>query len=125
MILGHGIDTVDKQRFEKLFSEKREKYLLRYFTSNELEHLEKGEDWVLRLATRFAAKEAIMKALQHGYGNGLGFTDIEIKIETSGAPTPVLHRKALKIALEKGIRNWWISFSHAGNVAVASVIACS
>lgn len=123
-IFGHGIDTVDTERFAKLFKEGGEKHLTRYFTEKELESIPSDEARFPRLATRFAAKEAIMKALQHGFGDGLGFTDIEIEIATNGAPKPVLHRKAFDIAEEIGIREWWISFSHSGDVAIASAIAC-
>tara|TARA_R110002110_G_scaffold7200_1_gene36504 strand:- start:250 stop:630 length:381 start_codon:yes stop_codon:yes gene_type:complete len=123
-ILGHGVDTVDAARFAKLFADGRDKHLRRYFTEKELSDVSSGEAIYSRLATRFAAKEAIMKALRHGFGDGLGFTDIEIVIESDGAPFPVLHRKALELATEIGVRKWWISISHSGGVAVASAIAC-
>jgi len=123
-ILGHGVDTVDAARFAKLFADGRDKHLRRYFTENELSGVSSDENKYARLAARFAAKEAVMKALRHGFGDGLGFTDIEIMIEQDGAPSPVLHRKASELASELGVHQWWISISHSGGVAVASAIAC-
>ncbi|WP_417813050.1 holo-ACP synthase [Thalassospira alkalitolerans] len=123
-VLGHGIDTVDTARFEKLFGDQHSKYLKRYFTDSELGTVSSDETAFSRLAARFAAKEAVMKALRHGFGDGLAFTHIEIKIEADGAPTVVLHNKASEIADKIGIRQWWISISHSGDVAFASAIAC-
>jgi len=123
-ILGHGIDTVGITRFTKLFQEGREKHLTRYFTPRELNALSADDPSSHRLATRFAAKEAVMKALGHGFGDGLGFTDIEIEIAANGSPTPILHRKALALAKQIGFCQWWISISHSDDVAIASAIAC-
>lgn len=123
-ILGHGIDVVDAGRFGKLFEVGREKYLQRYFSEGELNAIPPMENSCDQLATRFAAKEAVMKALRHGFGDGLGFTDIEILIDPDGAPFPVLHRKAMKLATDIGVQEWWISMSQSGGVAVASAIAC-
>ena len=123
-ILGHGVDTVDADRFAKLFDNGRDKHLQRYFTKNELEAISSGESTFSRLASRFAAKEAVMKALRHGFGDGLGFTDIEIEIGEDGSPSPNLHGKASELALEMGVRQWWISISHSSGVAFASAIAC-
>ena len=69
-------------------------------------------------------KEAVMKALRHGFGDGLGFTDIEILSDPDGAPTVNLHRKAAQLAEDIGVREWWISMSQSGGFAVASAIAC-
>lgn len=124
-IVGHGIDNVDVERFEKLFQDGDSKYLVRYFTQMELEGIPQGADRISKLATRFAAKEAIMKSLKHGFGDGLAFTDIEIETGDDGSPTCILHGKANEIAEELGIREWWISYSYSGGVAVASAIACA
>lgn len=123
-ILGHGIDVVDVGRFGKLFEDGREKHLQRYFSEGELSAVPPMENSYDRLAARFAAKEAVMKALRHGFGDGLSFPDIEILIDPNGAPFPVLHRKAMKLATDIGVREWWISISQSGGVAVASAIAC-
>ncbi len=128
-VLGHGVDTVDAVRFGRLFQDGRHKYLDRYFSENELRDLSPAVDskepgWELKIAARFAAKEAVMKAIEHGFGEGLGFTDIEIQEKETGAPTAVLKGKALEEANVRGIRQWWINISHSGNVAFASAIAC-
>ncbi len=122
-IVGHGIDAVDTVRFDKLFQDGRDKHLVRYFTQRELKAVEGDKHATYRLAARFAAKEAVMKSLQHGFGDGLGFTDIEILINENGAPTPSLHRKAAELAANIGVQEWWISISYSGEIAIASAIA--
>ena len=123
-ILGHGIDVVDSERFSKLVAYKGGTKLDRYFTDDELTSFAAEKTEAIELATRFAAKEAVLKALKHGFGDGLGFTDIEISIDSQGAPYPILHGKAKKIADAKGVRDWSLSMSCSGGVAVASAIAC-
>lgn len=123
-IIGHGIDTVDAVRFEKMYQSGKAKYFSRYFTENELNSVGIDSERIPRLATRVAAKEAIMKALRHGFGDGLGFTDIEILTGENGEPIPKLHGKAALMAERLGVQAWWLSFSHSGGVAVASAIAC-
>ncbi len=122
-IVGHGIDNVDVERLEKLFQNGSTKHLSRYFTQKELEDIPLCADRISRLATRLAAKEAIMKSLKHGFGDGLAFTDIEIETSEDGSPKCILHGKAAELAEELGIREWWISYSYSGGVAVASAIA--
>ena len=124
-VIGHGIDAVDRQRFEKLFSGKYRNHLSRYFTENELNANEQRGDGLDGLANRLAAKEAVMKALEHGFGDGLAFTDIEIIKQQSGGSKPLLFRKAKKIARKKGIKSWFISMSITRDIAIASAIACS
>lgn len=123
-ILGHGIDAVNTARFETLFQEGRDIHLSRYFTQRELEAADADSNAIVRLAARFAAKEAVMKSLQHGFGDGLGFTDIEIVFNDNGAPTPLLHRKASELAATLGVKEWWISITYSGDTAIASAIAC-
>ena len=123
-ILGHGIDAVDTARFQTLFQESRDKHLNRYFTQRELKAAKEDSNAIFRLAARFAAKEAIMKSLQHGFGDGLGFTDIEIVFNENGAPTPLLHRKASELSATMGVQEWWISITYSGDIAIASAIAC-
>lgn len=84
-----------------------------------------GVTQIQRLAGRFAVKEAVMKALGAGWGNGIAFTDVEVVTLESGAPTVVLKRKLSELALERTVAGWLVSVSHTSTVAVASVIAIS
>ncbi len=76
-----------------------------------------------RLAGRFAAKEAVAKAMGVGAGDGFGWTDIEITTADSGAPDVVLHAGAAERANALGITGWLVSTSHTDAYAVASAIA--
>lgn len=119
----HGIDLVDIQDFERLLTEPALNYLDLYFNRDELLAAGDGITRIQRLAGKFAAKEAVMKALGTGWGNGVAFTDVEIVTLTSGEPTVKLHRKLASIAKTRGIYGWLISISHTSNLAMASVIA--
>jgi len=93
----------------------------RLFTPAEQAYADSHADPVPILAGRFAAKEAVMKALEWGIGS-LKFKDIEIRRNSSGAPQVVLHRSALKLQQDAGIASWLLSLSHTDEVALAVVI---
>jgi holo-[acyl-carrier protein] synthase len=123
MIVGHGIDLVDVTAFEKLLAEATGDFLARCFTSEEQATAGDGPNRSERLASRFAAKEAVLKVLGTGFGGGIGFLHIEIRKESSGAPSVVLHGPAEARARELGVSRWLISTSHEGGLAIASAIA--
>jgi holo-[acyl-carrier protein] synthase len=77
---------------------------------------------IQRLAGKFAVKEAIMKALGTGWGNGVSFTDIEVITLMSGEPTVRLHRKLALLEKTKAISEWLVSITHTDYLAMASVI---
>lgn len=122
-ILGHGIDLVDLGRFRHLIENAAPGVLVRYFTPSELNDAGDGAVRFERLAGRFAIKEAVLKALGLGWGDGIAFTDVETTTASSGAPGITLHRKVARDAEERGITNWLISTAHTGSATVASVIA--
>lgn len=122
-VVGHGVDAVDIQEFSRVLELAAEKHLDRYFTSAELACVGSDSRRLERLACRFALKEAVMKSLEIGWGDGVSFTDIEIGLRDGGAPTVVLHRYLSRLASERGIRRWLVSMSHTGSVAFASAIA--
>ena len=74
-------------------------------------------------AARFAAKEAVMKALGIGFARGVAFADVEVTLPHGGAPLVVLRGEAATVAARLGIRGWMLSISRGGGVAVASAIA--
>jgi holo-[acyl-carrier protein] synthase len=77
------------------------------------------------LAGRFAAKEAVLKALGTGFGNGVAFSDVIIRRAPGAPPQVRLSGGAAKAAKERGVVEWHLSISHAGSVAMASAIAIS
>lgn len=125
MVVGHGLDVVDVVEFSRLLGDSAQMYLDRYFTPAELTAAGNGTERPQRLAGRFAVKEAVMKALGTGWGNGVAFTDIEVVTLESGSPTLSLKRLMAEIEHERLISGWLVSVSHTSSVAVASVIAIS
>lgn len=121
-MIAHGIDLVDVSSTSRLLADPTEQFLMRCFTANEQATVGNGADRSHRLAGRFATKEAVMKALGTGFGEGIGFLDIETVTMASGAPSIVLHGKARRRAELLGISSWLVSTSHEANVAIASVI---
>lgn len=123
MIIAHGIDMVDIESTRRLLADPTGQFLARCFTVQEQQSAGDGLDQPDRLSGRFAVKEAAMKALGTGFGEGVGFLDVEIVSLPSGAPTVTLHGKAKLRAEAMGIDRWLVSTSHEGNIAIASVIA--
>ena len=123
-ILGHGIDLVETQRLAQLLDRHRMRFLDRCFTPSEQAYAQANVKRQLEhLAARFAAKEAVLKALGTGWRDGIAWTDIEVVREPSGRPVLRLTGQALRIANELGIRSWILSLTHTPNYAMASAIA--
>ncbi len=114
MIVGVGIDVVDVARFEAAIA-RTPTLLTRLFTDGERERP------VESLAARFAAKEAVAKAL--GAPGGLRWRDAEVVTGDRGRPHLRLHGAVAEEAEAQGITTWHLSLSHDGGVATAVVIA--
>jgi len=114
-----GIDIIEIGRIAKIVKTYAHRFLNRIYTEAELRYC-KGR--YPQLAARFAAKEAVMKALGTGT-HGIGWQDIEV-IRTPGNPPEILlHSRAAKRAHSIGITQFALSLSHSREYAVASVIA--
>lgn len=122
-VLGHGVDVVDINDFSNLLKQLALPFLDRYFTVDEMIAAGQGVNRLEKLSGRFAIKEAVLKALGVGWGDGIAFTDVEVTTLETGAPGVLLHRKLAALQEARGISQWLVSSSHAGCVAVASVIA--
>ncbi|MFI6688569.1 holo-ACP synthase [Streptomyces sp. NPDC050485] len=120
MIIGVGIDVAEIVRFGESL-ERTPAMLQRLFVEEEL-ILPSGERrGVASLAVRFAAKEALAKAL--GAPAGLHWTDAEVYVEESGQPRVRVRGTVAARAAELGVRHWHVSLSHDAGVASAVVIA--
>lgn len=120
----HGIDLVEVARIERMIADHGERFLDRVFTEHERGDCESTPARrAERLAARFAVKEAALKALGTGWRSGIAWTDVETRLEPSGAPVLRLHGRARELAQEQGLVRWIVSISHAGGLATASVIA--
>jgi holo-[acyl-carrier protein] synthase len=121
-MLAHGIDIVEVPRIARMLREHGERFLERCFTAAEREYCLAGKRRDEHLAGRFAAKEAVLKALGTGWKNGIAWTDVEVVRDQSGAPSVRLHGPAARLAAERGIGVWSLSLSHTAGYAVASAI---
>jgi holo-[acyl-carrier protein] synthase len=122
-IVGHGIDLVDITEMRRWIEDPRDPLIQRCFIQEELYEMGDGPDRVERLAGRFAAKEAVLKALGTGFGDGVAFSDVIIHRVAGTPPQVRLTGGAAKAAANLGIIEWWLSISHAGAMAIASAIA--
>ncbi|MEE4488755.1 holo-ACP synthase [Streptomyces sp. NPDC050529] len=120
MIIGVGIDVAEIERFDAAL-ERTPQMAQRLFLEQEL-LLPSGERrGIASLAARFAAKEALAKAL--GAPGGLLWTDAEVYVEESGQPRLRVRGTVAARAEELGVRQWHVSLSHDAGVASAVVIA--
>ena len=115
-----GADVVDLERFRLALS-RTPSVRRRLFTPAEQQYGATRNDPAPSLAVRFAAKEAVMKALQAGIGS-VRFVDIEVCQADSGAPRLELSGTALRRQLEAGVEEWQVSLSHSETVAFAVVL---
>jgi holo-[acyl-carrier protein] synthase len=118
-----GVDVVDLDRFESVMT-RQTSFLDRVFTPDEREYCDRAKAVSVRCqryAARFAAKEAVMKALGCGLG-AYGFHDVAVgRDDDSGEPSLLVKGKAAVLADERGITRWMISLSHSDVVAIALV----
>ncbi len=113
-LIGIGVDLVDAARFARVL-ERTPGVRGRLFTA-----AERGLP-AYRLAGRFAAKEAVAKAL--GSPRGLGWHDVEVTAEGSGRPRLAVGGAVGAVADRLGVRRWHLSLSHDGGMVVAVVVA--
>lgn len=120
MIVGVGVDIIEIRRI-KAALEKNKNFLQRVFTNDEIRYLEGRNLRPEYVAGRFAAKEAISKALGTGF-RGFDFKDIIIESTTLGKPIVVLKGKAKLIAKKEGEYNIHLSISHGEDNAIAYAV---
>lgn len=123
MILGHGIDVAEVERVGRSIDRFGDRFLQRVFTPAERAYAGDGPRRNEHLAARFAAKEAVFKALGTGWAQGVGWTDVEVVREPAGKPALRLSGAASERAERLGVKRWHVSLTHTGSVAMASVIA--
>jgi holo-[acyl-carrier protein] synthase len=122
MILGIGTDLADVARIGKSAERFGERFLTRIYTVQERAYAMKRANWAERLAARFAAKEAGMKAIGTGLTGGVSWQHFEVANEPSGRPTLRLHGVALSVANAMGVRRISVSLTHSKEIAFAVVI---
>ena len=126
MIIGTGVDLAEVERIQAALENSRIGRRLRdrVFTEKEIAYCEKKRRGKYEsYAGRFAAKEAVMKALGRGWGAKARWLDIEIVRARSGKPEIALHDKTARLADQLGIRRWALSITHTKQHGLAYVIA--
>ena len=121
MIVGIGVDAVEIDRFRRSL-ERTPSMKTRLFTHEELEYVEPHDDPTASLAARFAAREAVMKAMGVGLG-AFEVHDVWVQRADSGRPMLAVNGRAEQIANELGVTDWHLSITHTDTTAIAYVIA--
>ena len=123
-IIGHGIDLVDVERIEDMLERHGSRFIERCFTVREQMYCESSsEARPQRYAARFAAKEAVFKAIGTGLVEGMAFNQIEVLRAADGEPSLELQGRVAEVAQREGIKRWLLSLSHIKLYATASAIA--
>ena len=120
-VVGVGVDLCEVDRMRRTLA-RTPGFATRVYTDAEREHCGRRRDPAEGLAARFAAKEAVLKALGRGLG-ACSFRDIEVVRASSGAPSIALHATAARLATEHGVTTWHVSLTHTATMAEAVVIA--
>lgn len=123
MIYGIGIDIIEVERIATSIKEFGERFLQRIFTEDERAYCLEQHDAAPYFAARFAAKEAIAKALGTGIGKDVSWLDLEIRRAASGEPSVHLSGNAAIFCQQRGIGEIKISLTHARDYAAANALA--
>ena len=121
--VGLGVDIVEIARMRAILA-RTPNFRERVFSEEERAYCDGTASPEVHVATRFAAKEAVVKALGTGFSRGIGVRDIEVRRNAKGRPYVVLSGRAKEIAREQGVRELPVSlsFTHAEAVACAMAI---
>jgi holo-[acyl-carrier protein] synthase len=119
-VVAVGVDLVDIDRIRQVI-ERQPRFVDRVYTPGERAYCDQRRDPAERYAARFAAKEAVLKALGTGLG-GADFAEIEVVRHPSGEPSLAVSGRAEARADELGIGGWLITLSHSQHLAQAFVV---
>jgi holo-[acyl-carrier protein] synthase len=119
MQIKSGVDLIEISRVEETIARHGDRFLKRVYTLGELAYCRNNS---ASLAARFAAKEAVSKALGCGIGD-VGWREIEVAGDENKAPHLILHGAAEKMARDQGLNTWSLSLSHTHEYAIAFVVA--
>ncbi len=124
MGLSVGVDVVELGRLQQVVDRFGDRFLARIYTEDELVY---ARGRLPELAARFAAKEAVSKALgvgmRHLSAHGVGWHEVEVLSDLRGKPVLRLSGRARKLAEEQGLSEWAVSLSHERDRALAFVVA--
>jgi holo-[acyl-carrier protein] synthase len=121
VIFGIGTDIIEVERIEKMVARGRQ-YIDTIFTEKEIRYCEAKARKSEHYAARYAAKEAVLKALGMGWREGLAFSEIEVVNDELGRPHVILHGKVKEAFEHHRIKQTSISLSHDRDYAIAVII---
>jgi holo-[acyl-carrier protein] synthase len=122
MIIGIGMDLVEVERVGRLLSRHPLRAQARLFTSGEVDHCMTSRNSAESFAARFAAKEAVFKALGTGWASGAAWREVEIVSDEVGAPHLRLHGETDRMASARGVRRLHVTLTHTRELAGAYVV---
>jgi holo-[acyl-carrier protein] synthase len=122
-ILGIGTDIVECPRIGKMIEQHGELFLRRVYTDREIRHCQARKHAIEHFAGRWAAKEAILKAMGTGRSRGIAWTHVEVRNGQDGRPVVMVCGAARDVARERGIAEILVSISHCRTYATAYALA--
>jgi holo-[acyl-carrier protein] synthase len=121
-VIGVGVDLTEIQRIRAAHQKHGQTFLDKIFTPDEQSFCLTKADPYPSLAARFAAKEAVSKALGTGFSEKFSLTSCSIKVGTEGEPIVVLDEKAQALVHEKGATHILVSLTHTDQLAEAFAV---
>ena len=121
-LAGVGVDILEISRMERAL-ERTPRIRERVFTEDERAWCDRAARPAERYAARWAAREAVLKALGIGFSAGVGLKDVSVGRDDSGRPVALLRGRAAEVAHERGVREVALSLSHTYELAVANAVA--
>lgn len=122
-VVGIGTDIIECTRIVQMIEKHGELFLQRVYTVDEISYCEERKAAYQHYAGRWAAKEAVLKALGTGWSQGIQWTDVEVVNAPGGKPSIALTGVALDISQKLGIAEMMISISHCREYATAYATA--
>ena len=122
-IIGIGTDIIEVPRIGKMIEQHGELFLRRVYTEREIRYCQARKHACEHFAGRWAAKEAILKAIGTGWTRGICWTDMEIRRDAMSGPKVLVRGGARDAAVQRGIGEILISISHCRTYATATAIA--
>jgi holo-[acyl-carrier protein] synthase len=119
-VIGLGVDILEVKRINQIFNKRKEAFLKRIYTQEEIKYCENKKRSIESFAVRFSAKEAFIKAIESDYN--ITYKEIEVVKKESKKPAIILSGQALKAAKEKNVTEILVSLSHEKNYVIANII---
>jgi holo-[acyl-carrier protein] synthase len=123
IIVGIGTDIIECPRIGKMIEQHGELFLRRVYTDREIRYCQARKHAIEHFAGRWAAKEAILKAIGTGWSRGIAWTDLEVRTTPGRPPRVLVCGGAKEAALRRGIGDILVSISHCRTYATAYALA--